>query len=251
MQEAQGTPGFYDDAASMQHSVTERARFENEPTDLLQRATIGQRLNQAIEDFRKTSGSTPVDNPAYGASVRDAVDKAVASSVRSVEGLLRQGSVVRQKDGSLETGKRTIDGLNYSVRAWDSGDRQLRVSMPATGGDDGGYNFPTLRVNNEGHAPHLFRDQIEAMEYRFTVDGWKTFGSAHAHLSEDGKNVVFDIPALAGDVGRLEGLFHSTGRGDFWWHDGQSNFRGYTYAVPDAQEMAKMGDRAQDPDPDR
>jgi serine phosphatase RsbU (regulator of sigma subunit) len=249
MQAARSEAGeFYDNDAAMQRSVTARAKFENAPTDLLQRANMGQRLNQAIEDFRSSSGHMPVDHPAYGASVREAVDKAVSESVRSAEGLLTQGTTKRLPDGGLETQQRVIDGIVYSVRAWENGTRRLRVSIPVSGDDGAGYMFPTLRVNNEGHAPHLFRDQINAMEYRFTVDGWQTPQSVYAQVvHENGApKVVFDIPALAGDIGKLEGLFHSTGRGDFWWHDGQSNFRGYTYAVPDQHDMGAVAERAVD-----
>jgi hypothetical protein len=238
--------GFYDDDAAMERSITSRARFENAPADLLERSALAGRLNEAVTGFRWTSAVVPVDHPSFGAPVREAVDKVVAASIRSVESLLTQGSSRPLSDGGIETEMRTVDGIHYSVRAWEGGRRKLHVSIPVDGDDTSGYVFPTLRVNHEGGAPHLHRDQIDAMEYRFTVDGWITPQSVNARLvTDEGRlAVTFDIPALASDVGRLEGVFHSTARGDFWWRDGQSDFGGYTFAVPDRQELDALAPAA-------
>jgi hypothetical protein len=90
----------------------------------------------------------------------------------------------------------------------------------------------------------LKREQIDSMQFRFTVDGWVTPQEVNAKLTTDeGRlSVTFDIPALSSDVGRLEGVFHSNAgeNSDSWWHDNQSNFRGYTYAVPDRQELGAI-----------
>jgi hypothetical protein len=241
----QASGAFYDDVHAMKRSVTLRAEFENRPIDLLQRANISQRLNNAIDDFRHSSESHAVDSPAFSASIREVVDKTVAASVRSVEGLLKQGTSSKLSDGGLEVEKRTIDGIDYSVRGWDSGKRKLHVSFPIQGNDEQGYTLPSLRVEGEEHAPHLYRDQLEALTFRFTSDGWKNTQEVSAKVSKDeaGRPTVdFDIPVLGSDVGMLEGLFHCTGRGDFWWHDGSSNFRGYTFAVPDKQELKQLGE---------
>lgn len=66
---------------------------------------------------------------------------------------------------------------------------------------------------------------------------------AKAELSqdEDGRRVLrFEIPVLPSDVGRLEGVFYAAQGREFWIKDGASNFRGYTFAVPDEHELGRI-----------
>ncbi|MBK7858428.1 MAG: hypothetical protein IPJ65_07355 [Archangiaceae bacterium] len=236
---------FYDGEQAMQRSVAARAAFENRPIDRLQRAVLRDTLNAAIDEFRRSSRTTQVDSPAYAATIREAVDKTVAASVRSIEGLLASGRSRQLSEGVYELEGRTIDGIDYAVRAWDDGKRRLHLGIPLEGNDDDGYALPTLRVESEAQPPFLHRDQLDALAFRFTTDGWQNTQEvvAKVTIDESGRPVAeFDIPVLGGEAGMLEGLFHCTSRGDFWWHDGTSNFRGYTYAVPDRHELAGLAE---------
>jgi hypothetical protein len=91
-------------------SIIARAEFENKPIDALYASTLYDDLNRAIKKYKST-GRTKI--------IRDAIDDRVARSLRSVDGLLMQGESRRLSDGGLETQIRTIDGVTYSVRAWN------------------------------------------------------------------------------------------------------------------------------------
>lgn len=103
------------DAQSMQASIIARAEFENEPIDALYTSTLYADLNRAIADYKST-GRVEI--------IRDAIDTRVARSLRSVDGLLAQGETRRLRSGGIETQIRTINGVTYSVRAWN--DRSQR-----------------------------------------------------------------------------------------------------------------------------
>ena len=105
-------------------SIIGRAEFENEPIDALYCSTLYDDLNRAIADY-KLSGNSEI--------IRDAIDTRVARSLRSVDGLLAQGTSRPLPRGGLETQIRTIDGVTYSVRAWNdrSQTRKLYTSNPA------------------------------------------------------------------------------------------------------------------------
>ena len=223
--------GHYDDAAGMRRSLIQRAAFENQPMPLMYRSDLNDQLIGAISQYEKT-GDTRV--------FTEAVDKTVAKSVRNVDGLLGQGNATRLGDGGVEMGARTIDGIDYSVRAWEDGRRRIHVELPVQGSEASGFTLATL----DG-SPHLWGDQIDKLSYRFSTDGWKTFQEVPAKIedTDSGKAITFDVPMLRSDVGQLEGTYHCTGRGDFWFKDGSSNFRGYTYAVPDNTELAEISAR--------
>jgi hypothetical protein len=104
-------------------SIIARAEFENEPIDALYSSTLYAELNRAIDEYKLTSRSE---------IIREAVDSRIARSLRSVDGLLRQGESRRLSDGGLETQIKTIDGVTYSVRAWNDRNqtRRLHISIP-------------------------------------------------------------------------------------------------------------------------
>jgi hypothetical protein len=214
----------------MQRSVTSRAGFENAPIDKLYRSRLNQSLTEAIAAYEGSG------DPA---AFTEAADKAIAESLRNVDRLLEQGQARRLDGGLIESGRRAVDGVTYATRGWEgSGKRRLHVSIPLTSDGGDGFNLNTLPGQ-----PHLSRPQAEALRYRFTTDGWKSHGEAPARIEPDERGQLllsFDIPALASDAGRLEGLFHCTHDGDFWLKDGCSNFRGYTYAVPDQAELSQI-----------
>jgi len=217
----------YDDDASMKRSVIQRSAFENKPMPSMYRAVMNDQLTGAITAYEK-SGDTRI--------FTEAVDKTVATSTRNVEALIGQGAASKLADGGVELGARTIDGVDYAVRAWEGGKRRVHLAMPVEGNDHSGYRLQSL----DG-GPHLHRDQIDQLSYRFSTDGWKSYQEVPAKL--EGGEVTFDIPVLKSDVGQLEGLFHCTGRGDFWLKDANSNFRGYTYAIPDNRALADINAR--------
>jgi hypothetical protein len=107
--------------AEHQVSIIARAEFENAPIDALYCSTLYDDLNRVIADY-KLSGDSEI--------IRSEIDTRVARSLRSVDGLLAQGASRRLPDGGLETQIRTIDGVTYSVRAWNdrSQTRKLHVS---------------------------------------------------------------------------------------------------------------------------
>ena len=223
----------YGDDYAMQRSITSRARFQNEPMPLMYKATfIGESID-AVEHFRTTG-----DRRVF----KELIDKRSAASLRNVEGLHRLGSRSRLPDGSYELQKRAIDGITYSLIASDNGDRTARLSIPLS------HREP-FQLHSLPGGPWLHRDQIvddsggpSPLRYRYTIDDWKTFSEVGAKIV--GNEIVFEIDLLPSDVGRLEGVFHCTGRGDFWLHDatptGEANFRGWVFASPDAEELVKL-----------
>ncbi|MBI4822281.1 MAG: hypothetical protein HY791_38835 [Deltaproteobacteria bacterium] len=217
-------PGHYESVEAMERSVAARARFENTPIDLLFRSRLHSMLIGAISKY-EASGDRGI--------FQDAVDQTIALSLRNVDGLLERGKPTALVDGGLETQQSVIDGISYSVRAWDSGKRLLRVSFAAEGDDAAGLVLASLPGQ-----PRLFKDQLDSLRYRFTTDAWKTYAEIPARVVEESgkKSVVFEIPALGSDIGQLEGVFHSAARGEMWLKDGSSNFRGYSFAVPDGLE---------------
>lgn len=104
-------------------SIIARAEFENEPIDALYCSNLYADLNRAVADYKATGNSE---------IIREAIDSRVAHSLRSVDGLLAQGSSRRLPRGGLETQIRTIDGIRYSVRAWNDRrqTRKLHLSVP-------------------------------------------------------------------------------------------------------------------------
>lgn len=220
--------GLYADVPSLRRSITARAAFENEPIDRLYRADLDATLRGAISSY-EASGDRGV--------FKEVVDKTISASLRDVDGLLAQGGV-RKIPGGIDLERRTIDGIDHAVRALDDGKRRLMVDVPLPAG--GGYTLTTLPG-----APTLSEAQAQALRYRFTTDGWTTAQEAPARLTtdEDGRRVLrFEIPMLPSEVGRLEGVFHASAGGEAWLKDGASNFRGYTFAVPDAHELQRIRD---------
>ena len=224
----------YDGVDAMKRSITTRAAFENQPMDRLYRANLNHTVVKAIGQY-ESSGDLSL--------FKEAIDKTVSASVRNVEQLLEQGSAKVLPSGGYELGARTIDGVDYSVLAWSGGSSRLHLELPVDGDRHKGYKLSTI-----AGAPHLRRDQIDHLSYRFTTDGWQTTQEVPARLdtNSDGARVItFDIPMLTAEAGRLEGLFHCATDGDFWLKDGSSNFRGYVFATPDERELGTLKSRLQ------
>lgn len=218
----------YDSLGAMQRSIAQRAAFENEPIETLYKAPAHEMFDRVVDEFGR-GGDPKV--------FTEAIDKLAASSVRNFEALLTCGGQ-RAIKGGIEIERRTIDGIEHSVRALDDGKRRLHLEIPLVGDARTGFVLSTLPG-----APRLSQAQVEAMRYRFTTDGWKNEGEVQAVIGKNDQGMPvlgFDVPVLKGAAGRLEGVFHVEAEGDFWLKDGVSNFRGYTFAVPDQREAAEL-----------
>jgi len=106
------------------HHIT--AAFENEPIGLY-RSTLYDELEAAIATYKST-GDVDV--------VRTVIEKKVRRSLRQVDALLVQGRSRRLSDGGCEIEMQTIEGVNYSIRAWNDRRqrRSLHVSVPSSAG---------------------------------------------------------------------------------------------------------------------
>ena len=221
-------PEYYGDLRRMQASITARAAFENEPIDYLYAKRLRTDLRQAITAYR-ASGNAAI--------VREALDQRIVASLRSVDALLAQGES-RQLAGGVEVELRTIAGINYSVRAWNDTPqtRRLHVSIPV---DYQGRHYLTA-VPGLGR---LSKQQLAALRYRFTTDGWKTFGEARARVVRhalDGLLVDFDDLLVSQPVGRLEGAFYFAGSSNRGARRKTTRFGGYVFAIPDKQELLRL-----------
>jgi hypothetical protein len=216
---------YYDDLDGMQASIIARAGFENEPLDALYYHKLYEDMNKAIAAYRLTGNE----------EIRDAIDRRIFRSLRNVEALLVQGSSRRLRAGGIELQMRTIEAVSHSVRAWNDArqTRRLHVSIPVErNGSHYTCGVPTL--------PHLTHREIQSLRYRFTTDGGKTFGVVKAHLKHDARDgliIDFDDICTLPLVGRLEGeLRIGNARGE----NGKRYVGGYTFVIPDRQELSNM-----------
>jgi len=218
----------YCDLAGMQASIIARAAFENAPLDCLYYKELYEKIDKAIAQYRSKG------NPVV---IRETIDERIFASLRSVDGLLAQGDSRRVAGGGIEMEMRTIDGVNYSVKAWND-ERQTRclhVSIPVElTGDHCLHSIPNL--------PGVTKRQIGPLRYRFTTDGWKTSSEARARLARDEENrpvIAFDDLNKFPLVGRLEGYFYlrSAGRRS---RGAPGKIRGYAFAIPDKHELLSM-----------
>jgi hypothetical protein len=83
---------FYRNRTEMQHSLTSRAAFENQPLDALYCHPLYEDLNRAIAQYKET-GNTQV--------IGDAIDTRIARSLRSVDGLLARGTAAQKQLGAM------------------------------------------------------------------------------------------------------------------------------------------------------
>jgi hypothetical protein len=220
---------YYDSLRGMEASIIARAAFENEPLDALYCYRLYEDLNQAIADYKST-GNAQI--------IREAIDKRIAASVRSVDGLLAQGNSRRLEGGGIELEMRTIDGVSYSVRAWKSGTQTGRLHLSIPVESDGEQYLSAV----PGLGP-LTRQQIQALRYRFTTDGWKTSQEARARLtSNEGQGLVIDFGdlSISTSVGRLEGAFCTRAKSPRGLKVQTPRFGGYVFAIPDRQELIRM-----------
>ena len=216
---------YYGDLPGMQASIKARAAFENEPLDSLYSKKLLSELAVTITAYRST-GDPEV--------VRAAIDQRITASLRSVDGLLAQGSCSRLPGGGVELERRTIEGVSYSVRAWNDATqtRRLHVSIPVElKGEHYLSAVPSL--------PCLTKRQIQSLRYRFTTNGWQHDGDVGARLKRaSGDGLIIDFEDLVSFpiVGRLEGAFYFPGSGKPALK-GRTRLSPYVFAIPDKHEL--------------
>jgi hypothetical protein len=219
---------YYGDLPGMQASIKARAAFENEPLDALYSKRLLSELDVTITAYRATG------DPEL---VRAAIDQRITASLRSVDGLLAQGSCSRLPGGGVELERRTIEGVSYSVRAWNDGaqTRRLHVSIPVERkGEHYLSAVPSL--------PCLTKRQIQSLRYRFTTNGSQHIGGIGARLKRGecgGLVVDFDDLVSFPIVGRLEGAFYLPGSGKPALKR-RARLSPYVFAIPDKHELIKL-----------
>jgi hypothetical protein len=219
---------FYENASGMRASITSRAAFENEPLKLY-RTELYREFDEMIQTYKSTGDVE---------SFRKAVGERIFASLRKVDALLVQGKSRRMNDGGFELEMQTIDGINYSIKAWDDRmqTRQLQVSMPVK--RVGNYYVTPLAGQ-----PRLTKRQIAQLRYHYTTDDRVNPRMVNVRLSKDAAGhfvIVCDPVENLPPIGRLKGAFSlSAGRASFM-KDGEEKFSGYTFAVPDRQELTKL-----------
>jgi len=186
-------------------------------------------LKQAIADYKST-GNAQI--------IHEAIEERIAASVRSVDALLAQGESRRLAGGGIELEMRTIEGISYCVRVRNHSAHpgRLHVRIPVTlDGKQYLSSVPQLG--------RLTRQQITALRYRFSTDGWKTSQEARARLtSGEGTGLVIDFGDLSvsTSVGRLEGSFCMRAKGTRGRKVRAPLFGSYVFAIPDRQEFTRL-----------
>ena len=220
---------YYGDLESMRFSIATRAAFENEPFAALYYYRLHRGIKKLIAVYESKR------DPEL---LRQAIDRRIAASLRNVDALLAQGSARRLADGGVELERRTIAGINYSVRAWNDAaqTRRLHVSLRV---ERSGARYSTAVAG----LCCLTKRQLQALRYRFTTDGWKSFAEVGARLKydkSDGLLLDFDDLCDFPAIGRLEGSFHAPGSGNARASDATARFGGFVFAIPDQQELSKF-----------
>jgi hypothetical protein len=219
---------YYGNKSNMRLSIASRAAFENKPIDLY-RTTLYKEFDDVIEIYRSTGNAD---------LIRRIVERKVSTSVRKVDALLVQGSCRRLGDGGFELERQTVDGIDYSIKAWNDRSQRRGLHVSVTIERAGDY-FETPLPG----LPRLRPGQIRSLRYHFTTDGWATSRIVDTNLEKDvaGRMVISseeisNLPV----VGHLQGFFCiGEIRNSSFAHD-EANGPGYTFAVPDKQELARL-----------
>ncbi|MCA1621613.1 MAG: hypothetical protein LC795_20550 [Acidobacteria bacterium] len=218
---------YYGGRRNMRASVAARAAFENRPLTELY-------FSKLFREFRAAEGAYAATRDAgvFGA----AVDGRIADSLRNVDSLLAQGATLRTRAGVYEVERRTIAGVGYAVRAWDDGrqKRLVRACVPVRS-EGGRYDVPLFGLSG------LRISQVRAFRCRYSTGESNHGGEAAARLdlSEPGEPVLcVEIKSEPYAAGELKVTFYNpAGRAS---RASGFSFRGYTFAVPDRQELHKL-----------
>lgn len=217
---------YYDDLASMQDSIIARAKFENQPLSALYCQTLLRELKRTITNYRTTGAAELIS---------EAIDWRINSSLRSCEGLLAQGSARRLGGGGVELQMRTINGINYSVKAWNDAAQRRRLHVSISLERSGDHYTSPLP-----HLPRLTKLQIQSLRCRFTTDEGRTFAETRGRLRRDeqlGLLIDFDDLDSSSRVGQLAVVFYLHSNARARAKESTPYFRGYSFAIPDRQEL--------------
>jgi len=219
---------YFGDSIGMRASIISRAAFENEPINLY-RSTLYQDFEEAIKIYRST-GDAEV--------LRAIVESKVSASLRRVDALLAQGKSRPLSDGGFELEMQTINGIKYSIQAWNDRrqTRSLHVDIPVVRFSD---SFETGLPD----WPRLSLRQIRSLHYHFTTDGWMSSRVVGARLKKDaegGPVIRFEIISKLPLAGRLEGISCLGQSSELCLGDRAVTPRGYAFAIPDKEELAKL-----------
>ncbi|PYS25168.1 MAG: hypothetical protein DMF72_02500 [Acidobacteria bacterium] len=216
---------FYGSRKTMRESITARAAFENEPITALFRMSMYKELEQAVDAY-KVSGDARI--------CREVIDRKVTASLRSVDRLLTQGTSRRLSDGGFELQRRTIDGVNYSVKAWNTRRQPRRVHVSLTVVRDGQTYLTSLPGR-----PCLSAGEVKSLRYSFTIDGWLTCREARASLMQDQDQLTVNFQGIASfpRIGRLAGIFYIKGGRRLCTKGGLRALGEYPFAIPDQMEL--------------
>ncbi|PYS77227.1 MAG: hypothetical protein DMF66_10595 [Acidobacteria bacterium] len=219
---------LYGGKLSMQASIKARAAFENEPISFLYRANIYKEFEQAVAAYKNTGND---------ALFREIIDRRAAVSLRNVDALLTQGTARRMNDGGFELQRRTIDGINYAVRAWNDEmqTRCLHVSLAVERASNG-------YVTSLPGAPRLSGRQIKSLRYRFMIDGAAS-GEVGARLIRDEQDqLIIDFADITvfPPIGRLTGAFYLNELDAADAMSWATSWGAYPFAMPDKRELARL-----------
>jgi hypothetical protein len=217
---------YYGNFKNMEQSIVARAGFENAPLDALYSRKLYQELSKTIAGYRATANAKLISQ---------AIDQRISASLRSVDALLAQGSSRRLVGGGIELEMRTIDGVKYSVLAWNDKDqtRRLRIRIPIK---REGLHYLSAVSGLE----RLTKRRINSIRYRYTTDEWKSSAEVSPHLrctETDGLVIDFDELSSLPLVGRLEGKFCDGDRRILTPGDATTHCNGYVFAIPDRHEL--------------
>jgi hypothetical protein len=231
MQAVQSRAGeHYGSVAGMQRSIQSRATFENRPIPLMFRKKYCDDFDDAIAAYR-SSGSLEF--------VRQAIDDRISASSRNIDQLLRQGQSLLLEDGALELQIRVIDGVRYSVQAWNHAEQRRSLHIEAPMELVGTRRSP---VEAAGAAQGC----ACGLRYRFTTDDWMTSSEVPVHVDHDPQRqtlVARSTIVAPCAYGELQGYFHDTegeGKGEV----AHPPARRYVFAIPDPIELSEMLEEA-------
>lgn len=219
---------FYDGVESMQESIKARAAFENRPMRLLYRADFFQACRNAVREYKST-GDTDV--------IRLFIEQRVSAASRDIDKLLAHGESRLLPQGGLELQARVIEGIQFSVRAWDDKKqtRRLHICIPV---ERNGGNYITGLPDH----PCLTPRRMRSLGYRVTTDAWASWREIAARLRRDGQGrffIAFEDTCHPPVAAELEAILYDKTRGE---PGPKNNLRSTTYvfAIPDSKELADL-----------
>ena len=128
----------------------------------------------------------------------------------------------------------TIDGVNYSVKAWNTRGQSRRLHVSLMVVRDGQTYLTSLPGR-----PCLSAGEVKSLRYSFTIDGWLTCREARASLMQDQDQLTVNFQGIASfpRIGRLAGIFYIKGGRRLCTKGGLRALGEYPFAIPDQMEL--------------